>query len=222
MRGFDITNWLNHIVFLCVFLCQYLQCLIRIRADWKYSPWINSNVEEPLLAVKKYNHHINLYLTFDDCWHLMTLVDISWRLQFHDSWHWWHWWHLMTVYISWWLTFHDIWHLMTVWWCLVHVWCTSVGVWSMSFGVFAIAIRIWFYGLKEWREMEMLPMRDRRTDDDDWPGKIELLSKWMLDGWVLQNSCMVVWNFSVNSFLLCFWGQAFMVSNYRAVIPTLM
>ena len=34
------------VVFLCVFLCQYLQCLIRIRADWKYSPVvrINSNV----------------------------------------------------------------------------------------------------------------------------------------------------------------------------------
>ena len=40
-----------YIFFLCLFLCQYLQCLIRIQADWKYSPCWNSNVEEPLIAV---------------------------------------------------------------------------------------------------------------------------------------------------------------------------
>ena len=30
--------------------------------------------------------------------------------------------------------------------------------------------------------MEMLPMRDGRTNDDDEQGKIVLLSQWMLDG----------------------------------------
>ena len=45
------------IVVLCLFFCKCLQCLIRIRVDWKYSPWIKSNVEEPFIAVKKYSHH---------------------------------------------------------------------------------------------------------------------------------------------------------------------